>query len=370
MRHLAFVSAWVATLTVTAGAWPLAARKTNAPGAALGTAVLAMGRSVGSPTAGHLVGGSRLPEAPYLRVVPAYAQGEVRWGLGSLVGMIDRAARRVRKDHPDAVLSVGHLSRQGGGEVDRHVSHESGRDADIAFYVRNAQGKQIFAEHFVQFHGDGTASSWPGAFFDDARNWALVRALVTDPQARVTHIFVATPLRARLLAYAAKSGAPVELRDRAALVMVQPHGALPHDDHFHVRISCPAWQRECVEIPVKKKPALVARVPTPKGRARAFGHESADAAKLDRSHHDKGPAKTEHEHDKGHDKADDAVAKTDKAAERSTPNDKPNTAHKPAPEKADKSPADEAPPASLVVPVTPAEAPAGGEVIDDVDGPM
>ena len=235
-----------------------------------------MGRSVGSPTAGHLLGGARLADAPYLRIAPAYAHGDVRGGLGSLVAMVDRAAQRVRKAYPNAVLNVGHLSRPGGGEVDRHVSHESGRDVDIGFYVRSAQDKPLASDHFVPFQGDGTAKSWPGAFFDDARNWALVRALLTDGQAHVTHIFVAAPLRARLLAYAAKSGASRELRDRAALAMLQPKGALPHDDHFHVRISCPPWQRECVEVPVRKKPALVAKVPIAHGRARAHAAATAD----------------------------------------------------------------------------------------------
>ena len=28
------------------------------------------------------------------------------------------------------------------------------------------------------FRGDGTAPSWPGALFDDARNWALVSAIL------------------------------------------------------------------------------------------------------------------------------------------------------------------------------------------------
>jgi penicillin-insensitive murein endopeptidase len=275
VRKLALIAAFVLPLSISAKAQPDAVRKT-VNGSVAGGAVLAMGRSVGSPTAGHLVGGTRLPDASYLRIVPAYAAGEVRWGLGSLVGMIDRAAMRVRKAFPDSIMSVGHLSRHGGGEVDRHVSHESGRDADIGFYVRNLQGKPLLAEHFVAFRGDGSAPSWPGAAFDDARNWALVRSLLTDPEAHVTHIFVAMPLRARLLAYAAKSGAPPELRNRAALTMLQPHGALPHDDHFHVRISCPSWQRECVEVPIRKKPALVAKVPTPKSRVRAQQGTIAD----------------------------------------------------------------------------------------------
>ena len=55
-----------------------------------------LGRSLGSPTNGHLLGGSHLGDAPYLRIVPFYAQGDVRWGLELLVSMVDRAARTVR----------------------------------------------------------------------------------------------------------------------------------------------------------------------------------------------------------------------------------------------------------------------------------
>ena len=211
--------------------------------------VLPMGRSVGSPTEGKLVNGAHLDDAPYLRVVPAYAANDVRFGLGSLVGMLDRSARSVRRQFPDAVLSVGHLSKNGGGELDRHASHESGRDADVAFYVKDSRGKPLYADHFVKFEANGTASTWPGATFDDARNWLLVAALLNDPVAHVSHIFVSTPLRARLLAYASRIGVSPALHTRAALTMVQPHGSLPHDDHFHVRISCPPDMKGCIENP-------------------------------------------------------------------------------------------------------------------------
>ncbi len=206
-------------------------------------------RSIGSPTTGHLIGGSHLDEGPHLRVVPAYAQGDVRWGLPQLVGMVNRAGRAVRRQYPDAVLSVGHLSRKGGGEIDHHASHESGRDVDIGFYVRNGAGKPVLESRFIAFAADGAAPSMPGAHFDDARNWALVTALVSDPSARVTHVFVAAPLRARLLAHADRVAAPQALRARAAELMAQPRGALPHDDHFHVRIGCPSGMDRCIEQP-------------------------------------------------------------------------------------------------------------------------
>ena len=176
--------------------------------------------------------------------------------------MIDHGARSVRKQFPDSVLSVGHVSRRGGGEVDMHASHESGRDADLGFYVVNQQGKSIFAEHFVAFREDGTAPSWPGAKFDDARNWALISSLVTDPRAHVSHIFVASPLRTRLLTYAQRQGAPYATRVRASEVMAQPRAGLPHDDHFHVRISCPGGMEGCVEYPTRNLLARAHRFPS------------------------------------------------------------------------------------------------------------
>jgi penicillin-insensitive murein endopeptidase len=219
------------------------------------------GRSIGSPTDGHLIGGAHLEAAPYLRVVPVYEAGDVRWGLGSLVMLLDDAARAVHRQFPDAVMSVGHLSRRGGGDVDRHASHESGRDADIGFYIHSQKGQPLYSDHFVPFKGDSTAPSWPGAYFDDARNWALVSSLVNDPHARITYIFVATPIRARLLAYAERIGAPLATRSHAAELMAQPRGSLPHDDHFHVRIGCPPDSAGCIELPTMARGKRLARDP-------------------------------------------------------------------------------------------------------------
>ena len=257
------------TLTLTTVASPGAvsrhrtvARAAHAEsgGAGMGPAALRFGKSIGSPTEGHLVGGSHLEETPYLRVVPVYEGSDVRWGLQPLVSMIDRAARQVRRQFPEAITSVGHLSREGGGEIDRHRSHESGRDADVGFFVRTVRGRQLLAPHFVQFRGDGTAPTWPGALFDDAKNWALVASMVADPEAHVTHLFIASPLRARLLAFAERTGAPASVRLRAAEVLQQPRGALPHDDHFHVRIGCPPHMSGCVENPA---PRALPHAPAP-----------------------------------------------------------------------------------------------------------
>jgi penicillin-insensitive murein endopeptidase len=205
--------------------------------------------SVGSPNEGSLKGGVHLDlSRPYFRVVPAYESGDVRWGLPQLVTMIDRAARAVHKRFPGSVLEVGDLSQRGGGDLLRHHSHESGRDADLGFYAVDAKNKQVHARTLIKFDEAMTSPTVPGARYDLPRNWALVQELLTDPVARVSHVFIAEWIRHELLAYA-RPRVSHALWERAAMVMMQPHDSLPHDDHLHVRISCPHELRSsCIEL--------------------------------------------------------------------------------------------------------------------------
>jgi penicillin-insensitive murein endopeptidase len=228
--------------------------------------------SVGSPTEGHLEGGARLDESAHLRFLPGHNR---RWGLPHLVSMLDRGAARVRKQFPGSVLAVGDLSRRGGGDVSGHHSHESGRDADVGFYVLNAAGKSVAPGRFVTFDEQGRAPG--GLRFDDARNWALVASWLNDPQARVSHVFVAAHLRDRLLAHARQHKVPPALRNRAALALMQPKHGLPHDNHFHVRIACPGEQRGvCVEYARREHrehPRLEGKTPAKRRAARpVLGH--------------------------------------------------------------------------------------------------
>jgi penicillin-insensitive murein endopeptidase len=218
--------------------------------------------SVGHPNDGRLEGGIRLDTSlDQLRVVPAYAGEDIRWGLPALVRMIERAARGVARRYPDAVLDVGDLSRRTGGEVHRHHSHESGRDADIGLYAVDVKGKQVRARSFIQFDARLASVNVPGARFDVGRTWLLVQEMLTDPKARVSHIFIAEPLKRALLAEARRRGVSRAVLVRAQLAMMQPTGAEPHDDHMHVRISCPRGASGCIE--------LAKNAPSARDRARA-----------------------------------------------------------------------------------------------------
>jgi len=268
----------------------------DAPKAAAKREAAVPSSSVGSPNEGKLVGGVKLDTSDgTVRVVPAYTRGDSRWGLPAMIHMLERAAKKVAKKSPGSVLGVGDISHRHGGDIFLHRSHESGRDADLAFYVLDHRGKNLLPDTFVQFQGSVESTSMPGARFDVPRNWALVQAMLEDPIARVSHIFVADPLRRMLLAHAKPRVLPA-LYNRAAAVMMQPSNALPHDNHFHVRISCPpAMRKSCVEYPIgvkfskagKGKPALMtphakraqgeaiaARKPAPAPRAATQAHTS------------------------------------------------------------------------------------------------
>ncbi|HEX7669020.1 MAG TPA: penicillin-insensitive murein endopeptidase [Polyangiaceae bacterium] len=62
---------------------------------------------------------------------------------------------------------------------------------------------------------------------------------VTNSEVGVQNIFVADSLKRRLLEYARRHRANLDVLYRAEAAMRQPTRGAPHDDHFHVRIACP-----------------------------------------------------------------------------------------------------------------------------------
>ncbi|MDD9971489.1 MAG: penicillin-insensitive murein endopeptidase [Myxococcales bacterium] len=197
-------------------------------------------RSLAYVHRGALRRGMRLRESEYIRHVPDYAAGGHFYGTWETVQLLERAARWVAFRAPGARLSVGELARNGGGRLAGHRSHQSGRDVDVAFYMRVVGSPRAYeASAFVEFDREGRGAGAMRALrFDEARNWQLLTKLVTDAEARVQYIFVADHLKARLLAYGRAVGSSVVVLERAATVMLQPSHGHPHANHFHVRVYC------------------------------------------------------------------------------------------------------------------------------------
>jgi penicillin-insensitive murein endopeptidase len=207
-----------------------------------------MSLSVGHPNDGWQVRAKRLGRRGYLHIKKG--SSKVNYGHPALVKMLERTARDIARSAPGSVMLVGDLSRKEGGPLAGHHSHQSGRDADIAFYAKNSKGRRVVLKDFVAFGADGEARDGSGLVFDDNRNWLLVQSWIRDHRAGLSHIFVSRPLRHRLIEYARSHKSFRRYVDEANRLLKEPRDAEPHNDHFHVRISCPKRQQDiCHEQP-------------------------------------------------------------------------------------------------------------------------
>lgn len=206
-----------------------------------------MSLTVGAPNDGRQVRAKRLRESESLRIKSG-SKGEV-YGHPALVLMLQRSAKDIDKAvRGGAVMLVGDLSSKHGGPLAGHRSHQSGRDADVGFYLRNESGKQVVLNQFVRIDGEGRVIGHRGVYFDDERNWQLVRSWLRDTRAGISHVFVAAHVRNRILKYARSSNAREKYHDEAAKLLHQPRNSSVHDDHYHVRITCPERQKDiCIE---------------------------------------------------------------------------------------------------------------------------
>lgn len=201
---------------------------------------LAIAGSVGSPSNGSLVDGFRLPltHAHYRFAGPVHSRS-TQWMTLEMAALVVRAAQVVQRETGDATLTVGDASAEHGGALARHLSHRSGRDIDILFYALDGAGDSVTPHGFIPYGDDGHARAGHRALrFDDARNWWLVRTLVSSQHPAVMWIFVAPGLKRRLLGWARQHGEHPEVLRRASQILHCPQDAGRHDDHFHVRIYC------------------------------------------------------------------------------------------------------------------------------------
>jgi penicillin-insensitive murein endopeptidase len=231
--------------------------------------------SSGAPNAGKLAGGEKLTSNRSLEV----RGGGHAYGLPDLVKVLKRAASKVNRKYKGSVLFVGDLSAKKGGPLLGHNSHQSGRDADVGFYMRHDDKKHVNPHRFVTFASDGRARGGELVLFDDERNWAFVEALLTDTKTEVRYLFVSMGLRARLLKYAASKNVPKDLFTKASVALMSPADADVHDDHFHVRIACPEKMRpECVEDSYLRASAPTAHAASKPAAAPKNASEKAPAA--------------------------------------------------------------------------------------------
>lgn len=197
-------------------------------------------RSVGTIREGRLIEAAELPiQGEHHSIIERHRGRNTRYGSALMVETLLHGAKEVADHFPGAVLRVGNISRQRGGALPWSNSHHAGRDADIAFYtIRDEDGAYVEAPDLLHFDDEGRSLERPDLRFDVERNWALVRALLNYPEAGVQWLFISEGLKLLLLNHAMNIGEDPKLVERASIVLHQPTDALPHNDHFHLRIAC------------------------------------------------------------------------------------------------------------------------------------
>lgn len=197
--------------------------------------------SIGSPTTGFVVGCRTLPrEGPHHAILEEHSHRGTACATDDLVEAILSAAADVDRVRPGARLAVGNLGRGGGGGIPWSVSHHSGRDADLGFFLLDPGGKPHLPRTLVPLNRKGMGEiDGVEVRFDTPRNWLLVRSLITNPSVSVQWLFVSRSLRRMLLDFARRRETPALVR-RAEEVLAQPARSRPHNDHLHLRIACPA----------------------------------------------------------------------------------------------------------------------------------
>lgn len=190
--------------------------------------------SVGRPTAGTLTHGEKLEPGPGYRLrFPKHT-----FAVEGVVKSLRVCAKKVKDQFPGtADLLIGELSRAGGGHFSPHQSHQSGRDADVGYYLADNTQNQ-------------TLHRLAPTEIDFNKTWALLRCYLTTDE--VSRVYMDKAIQAAFAEWLRQKKAMNEgdlerlfgvLGGDSALIV----HAKKHDTHFHVRFSCDKDQPDCVE---------------------------------------------------------------------------------------------------------------------------
>jgi penicillin-insensitive murein endopeptidase len=183
--------------------------------------------SIGTPDSGLLVNPMPMPSGSLWTVRNPLES----WGTDETIDFIATAIEAVEARHPGSPrLVIGDLSRPDGGRLNRHRSHQAGRDADIGFYYRRGEVDTFLGVRRGEL--------------DLPRTWELVRALVTETD--VERMFVDRSIISVLFAHAVEEGESRAWLDDIFGRRADDKGIIQHErrhkDHMHVRFYNPRAQ--------------------------------------------------------------------------------------------------------------------------------
>lgn len=175
--------------------------------------------SIGTPDAGLLVNPVPFPQGALWKL----REPDDSWGTEETIDFVLTAIEAVEARYPGSPrVVIGDVSNRRGGRLDRHRSHQAGRDVDIGLYYRSGEAADFRAARAREL--------------DAPRTWALVRALVTETD--IDRIFLDRSLMRVLYDQAVSEG-----EDRGWLADIfgrsSEKGIIQHEkrhkDHLHAR---------------------------------------------------------------------------------------------------------------------------------------
>jgi len=195
-------------------------------------------RSIGFYSKGCLAGAQALPINGKTWQVMRLSRNR-NWAHPDMIELLERLSEKVHEVAGWPGLLVGDLSQpRGGPMLTGHVSHQVGLDADI--WLTPMPDQELSREEREEM--SATMMVRPDRLDIDPKVWTpshllVIRAAAQEPQ--VERIFVNAAIKKALCREATG--------DRTWLSKVRP--MYGHDYHFHIRIRCPAAERECQSQP-------------------------------------------------------------------------------------------------------------------------
>lgn len=194
-----------------------------------------MAQSIGKYTSGCLRGGDILPiNGPGYQVMRLSRKRN--YGHPDLVHFVDALGKTAQAQHLGTLL-IGDLGQpRGGPTVSGHKSHQTGLDVDIWFLLSGEAEKR---ELSLSERETWSANSVVNSITETVKSaeWSLNNEKILEVAARmpeVDRIFVNAAIKKELCQ--SKSS-------HDWLQKIRPW--YKHDDHFHVRLKCPAGDRLC-----------------------------------------------------------------------------------------------------------------------------
>ncbi|MEM6996155.1 MAG: LysM peptidoglycan-binding domain-containing protein [Myxococcota bacterium] len=178
------------------------------------------GLSEGRPNGGRLVNGIRLPQTDlYDLWKPEQCYGSTH-AVQTVVAAIGSFRERTGWE---GRLTIGSMSREGGGHFAPHKSHRSGRDVDIRLPRLDGSGTHPRHDE-VDWHA----------------TWALISAFIDTEQTEA--IFLSRRLHPLLRRAGKDMGATPQELAAIGTVVVHSKG---HHAHIHVRVRCGIDETDC-----------------------------------------------------------------------------------------------------------------------------